>query len=108
MSIPWQIEAHDKVETEILSLPPKLQAKLLKIFELIEKHGPQIGEPHVKPLKKNLFEIRVKSTDGIARGLFCYARIKTVIVLRVFAKKTQKIPKKELALAKQRMREILL
>jgi phage-related protein len=55
-----------------------------------------------------LFEIRAKSQEGIGRSLFCMLKGKEIIILNSFVKKTQKTPKKELELAKKRMKEIKL
>jgi len=41
----WQILFFNKkVEEETLTFPPKILAKLLHIFELIQELGPKIGE----------------------------------------------------------------
>jgi hypothetical protein len=31
----------------------------------------EIGMPHIRPLKKGLFEIRAKGFEGIGRAIFC-------------------------------------
>lgn len=53
-----------------------------------------------------LFEIRAKAKEGIGRGIFCYMQGKRIIILHVFVKKDQKIPKKDLELAKERLKEV--
>ncbi|WP_275352403.1 type II toxin-antitoxin system RelE/ParE family toxin [Xenorhabdus bovienii] len=90
----------------MLNMPPKIQARLLKLLELIEEHGANLGEPHTKAMGKGLFEIRAKAQEGIGRGLFCYLQGSNIIVLHVFVKKSQKTPKKDLELAYERMREV--
>ena len=46
----WTIEFFDEsVEAETFVLPPKILAKMLHIFELIEMAGAQLGEPYTKP-----------------------------------------------------------
>ena len=54
-----------------------------------------------------LFELRVKSKEGIARVFYCTKIGKRIVMLHVFVKKTQKTPQKELKLASQRMKEVL-
>jgi len=54
-----------------------------------------------------LFELRVKGKEGIARIFYCTRIGKRIVMLHVFIKKTQKIPKKELKVATQRMKEVL-
>ena len=57
-------------------------------------------------LEKALWEIRLKGKDGISRALYVTAKPKRVIVVRVFIKKSQKIPRKEIKLALKRAEEI--
>ncbi|MCA6222637.1 type II toxin-antitoxin system RelE/ParE family toxin [Photorhabdus antumapuensis] len=69
-------------------MPPKIQARMLKLLELIEEHGANLGEPQTTSLGKGLFEIRAKAQEGIGRRLFCYLRDSNIIVLHVFIKKS--------------------
>jgi len=103
----WIIEFFDeKVEAETLALPPKILAKMLHIFELIEIAGAQLGEPYTKPLSNGLFEIRAKAKEGIGRSIYCYQKGQKIILLHSFVKKDQKTPKKELEIALNRKKEI--
>jgi phage-related protein len=104
----WKVEFYStKVEKGIDEWPIHLKVKFLKIAELIEKMGPdELGMPHIKPLKKGLFEIRVKGPEGIARAPFCITKGKIVIVLSEFIKKTQKTPPREMEIAIRRMKEV--
>lgn len=102
----WKISFYSGVEDQILDMPAKLQARMLKLLELIEKHGANLGAPHTEPMGDGLFEIRAKALEGIGRGLFCYLKGKHIHVLHAFVKKSQKTPTKELALARQRQKEV--
>jgi len=103
----WEIEFFDSsVEDDILALPPKLQARMLKMLELIEKHGANLGSPHTESMGDGIFEIRAKAKEGIARGLYCYLKGKRIVVLNVFVKKTNKTPKAEMLLAHKRKAEV--
>ena len=103
----WPIEFYnEKVENETLLFPKKILAKLLHIFELIEKLGPQLGEPYTKPLGNGLFEIRAKGQEGIGRSIYCYQKGNKIIILHSFIKKSNKTPKKELEIALKRKKEI--
>lgn len=66
----------------------------------------QLGEPHVKHLDGKLWELRLKSPDGVARGLYVAASGRRLIVLHVFAKKTQRTPARALAIARERMKQV--
>lgn len=64
------------------------------------------GEPDSKPLGAGLFEIRINGNRA-GRGLYVYQKGKTIYLLRVFIKKTQKTPKQEMMLAFERLEEML-
>ena len=68
--------------------------------------GPALGKPYTESLGEGLFEIRAKGKEGINRSLFCTLKGKEIIILHSFIKKTKKTPKKELKLARKRMREV--
>ena len=68
-----------------------------------------IWAPFIKcrpSLLLDFFEIRTMGTD-IARGIWVYHKGNTIIMLRVFIKKSQKTPAKEIDLAKKRLAEVL-
>lgn len=50
--------------------------------------------------------MRLKGRDGIARSLYVTASGQRVVVLRTFVKKTQKAPRREIALALERAKEV--
>jgi len=103
----WKIEFfNDSVEEAILNMPPKIQAKMLKLLELIEKHGANLGAPHTEPMGDGLFEIRAKAQEGIGRSLYCYIKGHHIVILHAFIKKTQKTPKSEMSLARLRKAEV--
>ena len=103
----WRITFYNKkVKTQVLALPEGILANFLHIAELIEEYGPKIGMPFTRSIGSGLFEIRTKGKEGIARVLYCSLAGRELVVLSVFVKKSQKTPKKELALARKRMSEV--
>jgi phage-related protein len=64
-----------------------------------------VHEPYIKHLEGQIWEMRLKGRDGIARALYVTAIGKRVVVVRVFTKKTQKTPHREIELALRRARE---
>ncbi len=78
----------------------------LHIVEMIEEYGPSLGKPYTAPLGDGLFEIRVKGKEGIGRSLFSTIKGQEIIILHSFIKKSQKIPKEEIELARKRMEEV--
>jgi len=51
--------------------------------------------------------MRLKGRDGISRALYVAAVGRRVVMVRVFVKKTQKTPDREIELALERAREVL-
>ncbi len=103
----WKITFYsEKVEKETLKLPPGILANFLRITELIEEFGPDLGRPHTAPLGKSLFEIRAKGKEGISRSVFCTAKGQEIVILITVIKKDNKIPKRQMDTAQKRMKEI--
>ena len=60
---------------------------------------------HTSKVENELFEIRAKGVEGIGRSFFCTTKDKKIVILHSFIKKTQKIPLKEIKLARKRLKE---
>ena len=104
----WKITFYSsKVEAQTLKFPTGILANFLHISEMIENLGPNLGKPYVGRLDSGLYEIRAKGKEGIARSVYCTVKEKEIVILHSFIKKSQKIPKKDLNLAKKRMKEVL-
>jgi phage-related protein len=106
--VPWQLEIlNDAVAAEIAALPADMQARFLRLADRIAAAGlGSLSEPHVKHLEGKLWELRLTGRDGIARVLYVTAVGQRVVVVRAFAKKTQKTPRAEIELALRRAKEI--
>jgi len=104
----WTVEFLSiEVRQELEVQPKDILASFLRISRLIESHGLQkVHEPYVKHLDGQLWEMRMKGRDGIARAIYVTATGRRVIVVRVFAKKTQKTPRSEIEIALKRAKEV--
>jgi phage-related protein len=104
----WIVELLDtRVRDELEALPADMKARFRRIVELIQDHGlERVREPHVKHLEGALWEMRMKGKDGISRAIYIAASGRRVVVVRVFVKKTQKTPRREIDLALERAKEI--
>ena len=103
----WTVTFYSaRVERETLALPPDTLASFLRIAELIEEFGPDLGRPHTAPLGQGLFEIRATGREGIARSLFCTVRDRKIVVLTTVIKKRNSIPKRYMEIARKRMNEV--
>lgn len=94
-------------EEFILSQDIKMRAKIFRILDLLSEKGHELREPHSKMLEDGIFEIRAKQSTDIARVLYFFVAGKKIILTNGFVKKTQKTPKKEIALAKKHRAEYL-
>ena len=68
----WAVEVlNQTVEAELLALPKEMQARFLRISELLETFGPpQVGLPHVRSVGEKLWEMRLQGRDGIGRAIY--------------------------------------
>jgi phage-related protein len=75
--------------------------------KLIETHVlERVREPYVKHPEGPLWEMRMTGRDRIARAVYVTATGRRVIVVRVFGKKTERTPRREIELALRRAKEV--
>lgn len=95
------------VDGEVEALPADMRARLVRIGAVIEVVGFQgLPTDTVRPLEDKLWELRIRGKDGIARAIYVTAVKQRVVIVRAFVKKSQKTPKHELELARQRAKEV--
>ena len=104
----WTVETlNDAVDAELQALPAEMRARFSRICGMIAAVGlERVGAPHVRHLTSALWEMRMTGRDGISRALYVTAPERRAVVVRAFVKKTQQTPKREIALALRRAREI--
>jgi phage-related protein len=104
----WSIVfLNDAVQAELDALPRDFRASFERITGLVQTFGlDRVHEPYIKHLEDRLWEMRLRGRDRIARAIYVTAIGKRVVVLRVFTKQTQKTPRREIELARQRAKEI--
>lgn len=97
----------DRVRQELNDLPQDIRARFEHITHMIENLSlERIREPYVKHLEGPIWEMRMKGRDGIARTAYVTATGSRVVVVRVFSKKTQETPRREIELALKRAQEV--
>ena len=103
----WKVTFYSsRVEAEIQSLPAGFVARFMRYAERMEIYGPDLGMPHTRPMGEGLFELRLKAAEGIARIFYCTIVERRIVMLHQFVKKSEKTPKKEMKIARNRMKEI--
>jgi len=83
--------------------PLKQQVKLLWALERLAEGGYQLGPPWLKRIDDDIWELRVKMSECLARLLFYERAPDTYVLLHAFAKKTGKMPRQILQTARGRM-----
>jgi phage-related protein len=106
-AMPYTIEFYnERVQEEINALSVGLRVRFALLVDRMIDAGPNLGEPHTKTMGKGLFEMRLKSSEGIARVFYCALVGKRIVMLHSFVKKDQKTPTRELQLAQTRLKEV--
>ena len=105
----WIVETLNAVvDAEVNALPADMRAHLTRLSFMIRDFGlERMREPHVKHVQGPLWEFRLRGRDGISRALYVAATGQRVVILRVFVKKTQTTPRREIDLALSRAKEML-
>jgi phage-related protein len=104
----WTVSFLDeRVEAEMEAQPAEIRARFVRLQQLIAEFGPSLLPPkYAKRIDDVLWELRNKGRDRIARAFYLTVSGKRVVIVRVFTKKTQKTPRREIALARQRAKEV--
>jgi len=72
-------------------------------IDLLERFGPHLALPHSRKIENDLWELRIRGETQV-RILYTFIN-KTIVLLHVF-RKSQKIPVKELDIARDRISQI--
>jgi phage-related protein len=106
--MPWTVVTlNGTVDGEVAALPADMRARLVRLSGLIEQIGFEaLPRDTVKHLEGRLWELRITGRDGISRAIYIIASGRRMVILRVFIKKTQKTPARELELARKRAKEV--
>jgi phage-related protein len=106
--VAWSVTTlNDLVDAEIEALPADIRARLVRLSSIIEELGfDAMPRDTVDHLEDKLWELRIRGRDRIARAIYVTASGQRLVIVRVFIKKKQKTPNKELRLARQRAKEV--
>ena len=104
----WKVTTlNSQVDAEIETLPDDLMAHFTRTMQLIQEKGlERMGMPHVRHIDGPLWEIRFHGRNQIGRALYVTSMGKLIVILRVFVKKTQKTPRREIGIALARLKEL--
>ena len=104
----WRVVFLDeRVEAEMEHQRADIRARFERMRDVIVEHGPHLLPPKLaKHIEGSLWELRMKGKDGIARAFYVAASAQRLVILRVFTKKAQKTPAREIKLARKRAEEV--
>jgi phage-related protein len=103
----WSVEYLPAAAEERAALPAGMRARLARMSEVIEENGlSNLPRDWVKSLGDKLWELRITGKDGIARAIYVTATGQRAVIVRIFIKKSQKTPQRELELARRRAKEV--
>ena len=103
----WEITYYSEaLQEEIADFPVGIQARYIHLTDRMRIYGANLGMPHTRAMKNGLFELRMKSKEGIGRVLYCTLVGERIVMLHSFIKKSQKTPSRELKIAVSRMKEV--
>ena len=96
-----------QAKAELDAMPVDVRASFERIVRLVQASGlERVHEPYIKHIEGRIWEMRLRGRDGIARALYITASGRRVVILRVFVKKSQKTPRREIELAGRRAQEV--
>lgn len=89
------------VENEMRALGEKDFARILRTVNLLEEFGIELDGGYVEHVEGKIWQLRV----GKYRVLYFTFHNKQFVLLRIFMKKTNKTPRREIEMAKSRLNE---
>lgn len=90
------------IEEFLDSLDLKTRARIRWSMEQLRVRNVRAREPLVKHLEDKLWELREESKTNIYRVIYFFFTGRRIIFVHGFQKKTQKMPRKELEIARKR------
>lgn len=90
---------------ELETINSLLYDQTLKGFEKL-KNRIYHKEPLSKHLEAGLWELRIRSENNILRVIYTFSKGRIIVLLHIFVKKQQKIPKSELEQAIIRLKDL--
>lgn len=97
-----EIKFFDKaLEQFIGNLKPEIVAKILRTIDLLEAFGNRLMMPHSKKISSRLFELRIRGEQEVRIIYIFHQNI--AVLLHGFIKKSDRISKKDLKAASQKL-----
>lgn len=88
-------------------LDKKTQVRFAWSIEQLRQRNVQARSPLVDHVQGKIWELREESQTNIFRLLYCMASGRRIVFLHGFQKKTQKTPRRDIAIAQHRLDALL-
>lgn len=98
----WGIEFYETARGEcpfqafLDSSDAKVQAKFIKLLDLLEEHGPNLKRPYADILRDGIRELRARHGTKRYRALFFFFIGQTIVITHGIIKKTDGVPPAEI------------
>ncbi len=96
--------SHKDIQKFFNTLDNPTALKTVRLVQLLSERDYHLTMPYSKKIGKNLYELRVMSTQNV-RVFYTFHKEKIVLLHSVY-KKTQKLEKRDVELAKRRLDEL--
>ena len=109
----WTVEYYmdsrgrEPVADFIDSLPVEVQAKILRLIDLLADYGVLLKEPYTRQIRGKLRELRIKAKSGEIRVFYFAFAEKRMVLLHSFVKKARRTPIRDIEIAKRRLDEFV-
>ena len=100
-----EIRFNNDIEKFIASLEKPSIAKVLRTIDLLERFGRQLGPPHSKKVRSDIFELRIRGQQEVR--VFYIFQTGGAVLLHGFVKKSRKTPKREVERAIFKKRNLI-
>jgi phage-related protein len=106
--MPYAVEYfHPRLRDAIEAWPIGVLADYAHQLELLMEFGPELRMPHSRALGGGLFELRTRGREGSGRAFYCFGGGSRVIVVHALLKTTRATRRRDLRIARVRMKEVL-
>ena len=94
----------EPVRDFLLSLPPKPRGKILQAIQILSEFGINLPFPYSSQVEGRLRELRTHYGRTQYRILYYCDQNQVFVLLHAFQKRSQKLPKREIRIAIERMK----
>ena len=86
----------EPVKDFIMNLLPKMQAKTIRILDILQEFGPDLRMPYSKMLRDGIYEIRIIQGNNCARVLYFFTCGNKIILTNGFIKRHRRLLEEKL------------